>query len=210
MMPSRLFSAYVTQADHESPPHDRGPDKRQRQYLEGRRCANQALLKAGFKGADCIIEKGLNGEPIWPLGWVGSITHTQGYTAAAVARSIHLRGMGIDSEPIMSLDSAQKTQHRILTQNEADRASTSIPFSNPIFVTLVFSAKESIYKCLRPHVSDFFGFQGAEIFAIDQSLGQFQFRLTKKIGHEFVAGWVGLGRFYFNKQLVHTSVELNL
>ncbi len=37
--------------------------------------------------------------PQWPAGVVGSMTHCEGYRAAAVARSDELTGIGIDAEP---------------------------------------------------------------------------------------------------------------
>ena len=42
---------------------------------------------------------GARGAPQWPLGVVGSITHCDGYRAAAVARGRDLRTIGLDAEP---------------------------------------------------------------------------------------------------------------
>ena len=42
---------------------------------------------------------GAKREPLWPAGVVGSITHCDGYRAAAVARATDLATVGIDAEP---------------------------------------------------------------------------------------------------------------
>ena len=42
---------------------------------------------------------GRAGEPRWPAGVTGSITHCAGYRACAVARTTDLAGLGIDAEP---------------------------------------------------------------------------------------------------------------
>ena len=45
------------------------------------------------------ILKGEKGEPRWPDGLVGSLTHTEGYRGAVVGRSPAVRSVGIDAEP---------------------------------------------------------------------------------------------------------------
>ena len=58
-------------------------ENRQWEFTAGRLCAVQAIR--GLGGSETEIPVGERGEPIWPKGFVGSITHTQGYAAAAVA-----------------------------------------------------------------------------------------------------------------------------
>ena len=45
------------------------------------------------------ILKGDKGEPCWPDGVVGSLTHCTGYRGAVVGRSAAVRSVGIDAEP---------------------------------------------------------------------------------------------------------------
>ena len=53
-----------------------------------RACAREALAQLG--AAPAPILPGRRGEPLWPAGVVGSITHCAGYRAGAVARADEL------------------------------------------------------------------------------------------------------------------------
>jgi 4'-phosphopantetheinyl transferase EntD len=58
---------------------------------------------------------------------------------------------------------------------------------------LVFSAKESLYKCLYPQVQRYFGFEAARVCAVDLARGTFVVRLEKDV-HPFrraQAQWTG-------------------
>ncbi len=73
-----------------------GPHRRV-EFTAGRRCARAAL--AGLGLAAVPIPQGPAGEPQWPAGVTGSITHCPGYRACAVARTADPAGLGIDAEP---------------------------------------------------------------------------------------------------------------
>ena len=70
--------------------------KRRREVTNARTCARRAL--AGLGIAETAIPRGPKGQPIWPTGVVGSITHTTGYVAAAVAHAAKVRSIGVDAE----------------------------------------------------------------------------------------------------------------
>ena len=72
-------------------------EKRRREFTGARVCARLALARAGFRPAPVL--RGPTGAPRWPSGLVGSITHCDGYRAAAVARSDAFTAIGIDAEP---------------------------------------------------------------------------------------------------------------
>ena len=62
-----------------------------------RYCARQALGELGVPPVPIL--KGDKGEPCWPDGIVGSLTHCEGYRGAAVGRRDEVRSVGIDAEP---------------------------------------------------------------------------------------------------------------
>src|SRR5438067_555135 len=70
--------------------------KRRVEFAAGRWCAREALRVCAADLAESVIEIGAQREPCWPAGVVGSIAHTNGYAAAAVARSADVIGLGID------------------------------------------------------------------------------------------------------------------
>jgi 4'-phosphopantetheinyl transferase EntD len=79
----------------------RAVDKRRREFRTARHCARRALRQLGLPPV--AVLRGERGEPQWPPGIVGSLTHCSGYRAAAVARSDLIRALGIDAEPNTSL-----------------------------------------------------------------------------------------------------------
>jgi 4'-phosphopantetheinyl transferase EntD len=118
-------------------------DKRRREFHAGRSCARLALARLGI--ADVPIPAGPRREPIWPSGVVGSITHCPGYVAAAVALAADLAALGIDAEERGA--AGEDVEAFVCTPAERDRYRASGP---ECWRTLVFSAKESLFKALYP------------------------------------------------------------
>ena len=71
--------------------------KRRNEFVTVRYCARQALGELGVPPVPIL--KGDKGEPCWPDGVVGSLTHCEGYRGAAVGRRAEVRSVGIDAEP---------------------------------------------------------------------------------------------------------------
>ncbi|MGW1259836.1 4'-phosphopantetheinyl transferase family protein [Streptomyces sp. NPDC002513] len=72
-------------------------EKRRREFAEVRRCARDALSVLGQRPASLLLRA--KGEPRWPTGVIGSMTHCVGFAGAAVARATDLASLGIDAEP---------------------------------------------------------------------------------------------------------------
>lgn len=73
----------------------RAVEKRRREFTTARLCARKAMERLGV--APVPVLSGLRGEPLWPQGVIGSITHCAGYRAAALAQAAGT--IGIDAEP---------------------------------------------------------------------------------------------------------------
>ena len=76
-------------------------ETRRREFVTARRCAREALASLGRTPGP--ITAGPRREPRWPVGLVGSMTHTDGFRAAAVARQSVVASIGIDAEQNESL-----------------------------------------------------------------------------------------------------------
>lgn len=138
----------------------RAVDKRRREFATGRDCARRALRSLGRPPA--AIASGPRGEPLWPPGVVGSITHCAGYRGCALAKTSHLTSIGIDAEPHEALPEgvlasvATATERRQL-RNLA-RQAPEIHWDR-----LLFSAKECVYKAWFPLTHRWLDFADAEV-----------------------------------------------
>ncbi len=184
---------------------DRAVNKRKAEYVAGRLCAMRALhAQTGRVGVN--IAAGTKGEPVWPAGWVGSITHTHGFAAAAVADARFMRSLGLDTEQIMTAQVMQNVATRICRPEEA--YDVRLPVSPEVYTTLVFSAKESLFKCLFPLVGKMFWFEDARIEIADYQAGAFTAVLMSDLSEEFCCSVRLDGRFYASGGLIHTGISL--
>ncbi|MCE7534917.1 4'-phosphopantetheinyl transferase family protein [Aliivibrio fischeri] len=134
-------------------------ENRRKEYLVGRLCARKALELAG-KINPQSPNSNIDGSPKWPDGFVGSISHTEHIAAASVTRLYHYSNLGIDIEPIMNKNTCNIICNEILVPEEDYFLRPKIleSFQKEQYTTLIFSAKESIYKSLYKDVGNFFGF----------------------------------------------------
>lgn len=166
--------------------------KRQREYAATRTLARSAL--AAFGIAPVPLLNGEDRSPRWPRGVVGSLTHTEGLCAVVVASSERFLGLGIDAER-----NARVTRDlfdHVLTPRERARIEALPEAEQCRMATLVFSAKESLYKCQFPVTGRFVGFQEAEI-DVDVALGGFEARFLVPLsgvpeGQRFGGRWAFL------------------
>ena len=135
-------------------------DKRRREFTTARHCARLALAELGLPPA--AIVPGRNREPQWPAGVVGSMTHCDGYRAAAVARSEDFSSLGIDAEPHEPLP--EGVLPTIACPEELPYLSALGEASPEVhWDRLLFSAKESVYKTWFPLARCWLGFDEATI-----------------------------------------------
>jgi 4'-phosphopantetheinyl transferase EntD len=136
----------------------RAVEKRRREFTTVRGCARDALAAIGV--APAAIVPGTRGEPIWPAGVVGSMTHCPGYRAAVVAREHDFRAIGIDAEVDQPLPAALVDQ--ILLPAERQRI-TELREWGVSVDRLVFCAKEAVYKTWYPLTHRFLDFHEASV-----------------------------------------------
>ena len=122
-------------------------ESRRRAFTTGRTCARRALSDLGATPGPIL--PGRHGAPIWPADVVGSITHCEGYRAAAVAWRNEIVGVGIDAEPNRHLPDI--VLRRIALPSE-QRQLQRLAVLHPAVAwdRLLFSAKEAAYKLWYP------------------------------------------------------------
>ena len=138
----------------------RAVDKRRREFATARACARAALGRLGI--APVPILPGERGAPQWPDGIVGSMTHCEGFRAAAVARDRDVASLGIDAEPDQPLPDG--VLEMIVNDRErAQLAALSAADPDVCWERLLFSAKESVYKAWFPLTRRWLDFTEAEV-----------------------------------------------
>jgi enterobactin synthetase component D len=179
--------------------------KRQVEYLAGRSCAQQAITR--LTGQTKVFIPSLpDRSPGWPAGIVGSITHTEGYAAALVATSKTYQGIGIDCERLLTPEKL-KLQKHICTPNELEAlCAASSTWSSEELLTLVFSAKESLYKCLYPWVQKYFGFSAARVTALDIAHHTLVIQLEEDLHANLRARTQWTGHFVRQQHLLMTAI----
>ncbi|MBT2404448.1 MULTISPECIES: 4'-phosphopantetheinyl transferase superfamily protein [unclassified Streptomyces] len=147
--------------------------KRRQEYANVRMCARRAMGELGVPPAPVL--SGGRGEPLWPDGIVGSMTHCPGFRAAAMARSSAFLGLGIDAEPNLPL--AEDLLEFIALPQERARVEALMRSSPGVcWDRLLFSAKEAVFKVWFPLAERGLDFTQADI-RIDPGSGTFSARL---------------------------------
>jgi enterobactin synthetase component D / holo-[acyl-carrier protein] synthase len=138
----------------------RAVGKRRREFGTVRWCARRALAELGLPPAP--ITPGERGAPRWPDGVVGSMTHCDGYRAAAVARAGDVATIGIDAEPHGPLPDgvldAIARMEELPMLDELHRRSGQVQWGR-----LLFSAKETVYKAWFPLTGRWLGFEDVSL-----------------------------------------------
>jgi enterobactin synthetase component D len=182
----------------------RAVPKRQAEYIAGRWCAAVAIrsLEEGFAGQIESVERA----PLWPAGFVGSITHTKSFAWAAVARTRDLRGVGVDAETIPSSGGVEAIK-RVATSPDDDPAPEGDAVAEAIHYALLFSAKESLFKCLHPLVGKMFWYGDAAV-AFVPGAGRFRATLKTELDAEFREGTTLEGSYSVGEGRVYTAVTV--
>jgi 4'-phosphopantetheinyl transferase EntD len=184
---------------------ERAVEKRRREFMTARGCAREAFAKLGLPPTAII--NGARGEPCWPSGIVGSITHCDGYRACAVARSADIATIGIDAEPHSALpdgvlsDIAGPQELSWLSERTHDAPHVH-------WDRLLFSAKESVYKAWFPIAKRWLGFEDA-VVTVDIAAETFAARLLVPgplLGGRQVVAFSG--RWLVSDGLVLTAIAL--
>ncbi|UIP27367.1 4'-phosphopantetheinyl transferase [Photobacterium sp. TLY01] len=144
----------------------RAVPKRQAEFLAGRYLAQQLLKKEGIAPVEITIAD--NRAPVWPQGLTGSISHHEQLAACVICPQHHeMAGVGLDIELPVTADTATGMPGVVVNDQELVRL--DINEQNQIeLMTLIFSAKESIFKALYPQVQRYFDFLDVSFVGRDE------------------------------------------
>ena len=164
--------------------------KRLGEFLAGRLAAREALRP--FDLAEHPVAIGAAREPLWPAGLEGSISHSvlSGEGVALCAVRPGQEGIGLDLEAWLDGDQGAQLWPGIVDEDEWGRleaGARALGLDRARGLTLVFSAKESLFKALYPRVGRYFDFLDARWLGIsDQTL---DLELKAPLTQTLPAGW---------------------
>ncbi|GGV08693.1 4'-phosphopantetheinyl transferase [Streptomyces filipinensis] len=139
---------------------ERAVDKRRREFAAVRGCARQAMEKLGMPAQAVLSSE--RGAPRWPAGLIGSMTHCDGFCAAALARADDLVSLGIDAEPHGPLP--EGVGRSVFLPAESERLARLAGQRPSVhWDRILFSAKESVYKAWFPLTRTWLDFSEADI-----------------------------------------------
>ena len=140
-----------------------GKARRDVEFRSGRLAAECSLSEIGVYGPVKIAD---DRSPIWPTDCIGSISHSDVYVWSATGLTADMRSIGVDTEPIADELTCRSLSEEILLPGEAQLAK-QLGMDMQTAFTLVFSAKESFYKCVYQITPIFFGFHDVQVKSID-------------------------------------------
>lgn len=164
--------------------------KRQAEFLFGRLAARLALSGQFPAAAVDEVAIGATREPVWPVDAIGSISHCGGLAAATVERRNPRSGIGIDIERIATGDACKALLATVVDEQEIAllRGLAWDAWSLEMLLTLVFSAKESLFKGAFGAVGRYFDFDAAQLRSVDLEARRIRLVLTGPLCAQFVHG----------------------
>jgi 4'-phosphopantetheinyl transferase EntD len=174
-------------------------EKRQREFRAGRHCAHAALAKLGLPPKPILRDE--KRAPIWPSGYLGSISHCQDFCFAACCTLGEIQGLGIDVEPLAPLRTGVDSYIHNKREDSFLQTHPELP------ERLIFSAKESLYKCYYPSIKRYFGFHTVEL-TIDPVNQRFHFTQSAETQLELPRNLNFYGRYLTNQSHLFTACWL--
>ena len=177
--------------------------KRRGEFATGRRFAHRALAMLQAPPGPLLVND--DRSPRWPPGVTGCITHTDRYCAVAVAPATEVAAIGIDVEDATRFDHAILRQ--VLSRREIEtHLLDHDPERQRQRGATMFSAKESLYKCLATVASARLTFRDCAV-ELDRGPGVFRVELLTEAG-PFGKGHRFTGRCAARNELVATAIVL--
>ena len=179
--------------------------RRRIQFLAGRVCAREAIGRLATGRRSGAAAGSRTAARSGRTGFVGSISHTARFATAAVAHASEARGLGVDVEPVMSREAAADVAATRRRRDETRRVAQAAGLDPLESLTLVFSAKESLFKALYPPTRRHFDYLDCELVRVDPGARGFSIRFRPPFDAAFGAAEFA-GRYELADGEVRTGV----
>ncbi|MFP4731388.1 4'-phosphopantetheinyl transferase family protein [Pasteurella multocida] len=177
--------------------------KRQAEFITGRYMAKLCLEALSVVDHDVLI--GAHREPLWPEGFTGAISHTSDRVAALVADKIAHRFTGLDVENWLDAETVELIGPDIHSNSELallrDQGVNSI-----LATTIIFSAKESLFKATFPYIGQYFWFESARVIKFDRCEASLLLELDKTLSQHCLGVRFFKCRYFIESSSVTTMI----
>jgi 4'-phosphopantetheinyl transferase EntD len=177
----------------------RATGKRLREFAGGR---SSAIEELGHPPKP--LHRRPNRSAAWPAAVIGSITHTPGFCGAAVLPAALYKGIGIDAENMDRI--RPEIERQIFTSTEMAWVRGQDPILRAALTTLIFSAKESFYKCQSIITGSWLGFHDIEVGV---NVASFSARLRRPIPFLGLENQAWRGCYVFSDRHVFTAIVMS-
>lgn len=138
-------------------------EARLKTFVLGRYAAHCALK--ALKREVVPVLRGKKGEPIWPAGIVGSISHKDRIAVAAVGRKEKYKGMGVDIEDLMiALSEKEYSLFCTPTEIQSIRKRQKTPIE-------LFSRKEAVLKAYYESFNKLYNWEDIDVISLSGMSG---------------------------------------
>jgi 4'-phosphopantetheinyl transferase EntD len=182
--------------------------KRLAEFAAGRVCARRALAELDAEAV--ALTRNEDRSPAWPAGFTGSITHTLGFCAAAVASRGAFEALGLDAEIVGRV--TPEIWPYVFTPAEFTLLEALPRARRTAAAALVFSAKEAFYKCQHVLTGEWLDFVDVtlELDGVDESWGSFTVRPLRPLASQLLLNREPSGRFRIAGELVVTGIAIEV
>ena len=182
-----------------------GSQKRRAEFTMGRICAHEALSRFGLESKP-ILRNPETREPLWPDSVWGSITHSAGFAAVAVGLKKEIKGVGIDLESFSRSVNFNIRKH-VCVDSELEWLESLPTKQANRALRIIFSAKESIFKCLYPGTKTYLSFKDAAV-SVNETEKKFSFTIFKSLPGIINQGFSHHGRYSEMDKMLLTSIYI--
>jgi 4'-phosphopantetheinyl transferase EntD len=162
----------------------RASERRRVEFALGRAAGHLALKQLGSENTEPIL-RGQGGEPLWREGIAGSITHCFPWSAAIVVKCSNQFVIGVDLETVEGVQGTDITD-LVCCEAELDWVRRG-DFQERL--TMIFSAKEAVYKAFYPVCLRFIDFKEIELTWFHEH-SCFQAEFTERLKTDLLCGEV--------------------
>lgn len=152
-------------------------ERRRNDFIAGRVALHLLCQKLGQDVP--MINVDHQGMPIFPAPLKGSLSHSNGNLIGMMTSDPDIHSLGVDLESLVTSDRAERLHHKIGNVDEFNRLAKL--YTTDVAFTILFAAKEALFKAVYPLVKSMFWFEDAVLIGTQTEDNKLRFQLDSRI-----------------------------